>query len=311
MHSMTYLSTVLFSRDSPMNSRHRRPAEFRFCVGIGVFVASSAFFLASASCQESTANKVVWSQEFDGESLDRNVWSYDVGGHGFGNGQLEFNTDRPENAYLRDGNLVIEARREAYGGNAFTSARIHTRGRFAFQYGDLEARIKVPDTADGIWPAFWMLGNSFPGTVWPKCGEADILEIGGKDAIAKGLQHRQINCALHFAGVGEQKTSLVEWYDAPVDLHLDYHLYKISWTPTHMKFFLDGKEFGSWDITAPEMKEYHQPFYPILNVAVGSWTHSYTGLDTPDKITATLPARMHVDWIRLYSHPETKLVQNK
>ncbi|QEF96620.1 Beta-glucanase precursor [Stieleria maiorica] len=272
------------------------------------FVVSAVLALSVPSPGEGLeAGKVLWSDEFDGPALDRTIWTHDVGGHGFGNGQLEYNTDRPENAYVRDGNLVIQARQEAYQGNAFTSARIHTRGGFAFQYGDLEARIKLPDTADGIWPAFWMLGNSFPETVWPKCGEADILEIGGKDGIESGLQHRKINCALHFAGVGEQKTSLVEWYDAPEDLHLDYHLYRISWTPTHMKFFLDGKEFGSWDITAPEMQEYHQPYFPILNVAVGSWTHSYTGLDKPEKITATFPARMYVDWIRLYGHPNTKV----
>ncbi|MCA9137429.1 MAG: glycoside hydrolase family 16 protein [Planctomycetales bacterium] len=276
----------------------------KLSVLLTVLVAMSG----SVKCQDPASGNVVWSEEFDGDSIDRSIWTHDVGGHGFGNGQLEYNTRRPENSYVRNGSLVIEARRESYGGNAFTSARMHTQGGFAFQYGDLEARIKLPDTADGIWPAFWMLGNNFPGTVWPKCGEADILEIGGKDGIEKGLQHRKINCALHFAGVDEQKTSLVQWFDAPADLHLDYHLYRISWTPKHMKFLLDGKEFGSWDITSPEMKEYHQPYFPILNVAVGSWTTSYTGLDTPEKISATLPARMHVDWIRLYGNKDTKVI---
>lgn len=272
-----------------------------------LLAATSITLTTAASCQEANSTKVVWSEEFDGDSIDRNTWKHDVGGHGFGNGQLEYNTERPENSYLRDGKLTLEARRESYKGNAFTSARMHTQGGFAFQYGDLEARIKVPNTADGIWPAFWMLGNNFPGAVWPKCGEADILEIGGKDGIKTGLQHRKINCALHFAGINEEKTSLVQWFDAPEDLHLDYHLYKISWTPKHMKFFLDNKEFGSWDISSPEMKEYHQPYFLILNVAVGSWTTSYTGLDTPEKITATLPARMHVDWIRLYGNSDTKV----
>ncbi|MEC9091071.1 MAG: glycoside hydrolase family 16 protein, partial [Planctomycetota bacterium] len=145
------------------------------------------------------AQEIVWRDEFNGENLDRETWTHDVGGHGFGNGQLEFNTARRENSYVKDGSLVIEARREKYLGREFTSARLNTQGRFAYQYGTLEARIQVPDTADGIWPAFWLLGNNFPAVQWPKCGEIDILEIGGKEGIAKGEQHRSINCALHFA----------------------------------------------------------------------------------------------------------------
>jgi len=204
-----------------VNHNLRRIAILNALTRLCMVGSAMIFSTAPVICQEPPSKKVVWSEEFNGDEIDRNTWTYDVGGHGFGNGQLEFNTDRRENSYLRDGSLVIEARRETYQGNAFTSARMLTRGRFAFQYGELEARIKVPDTADGIWPAFWMLGNNFPGVVWPKCGEVDILEIGGKDGIAKGLQQRQINCALHFAGVDEKKTSLVKWFDAPADLHRD------------------------------------------------------------------------------------------
>lgn len=96
---------------------------------------------------------VVWSDEFNGGSIDSAMWTYDVGGKGFGNGQLEYDTARRENSYIENGSLVIEARREDYFGNSFTSARMLTQGRFAFKYGSLEARIKVPDTADGLWPA--------------------------------------------------------------------------------------------------------------------------------------------------------------
>lgn len=264
-----------------------------------------------ASAQEKSSKRIVWSEEFNGDIIDRDTWNYDVGGHGWGNGQLEFNTDRPENSYIKDGRLVIEARRESFQGNAFTSARLHTNGKFAFQYGDLEARIKVPNTSDGLWPAFWMLGSGFPGVTWPKCGEADILEIGSKEGIKAGLQHRKINCALHFAGSNEQKVSLVKWHDALVDLHLDFHLYRISWTPKLMEFYLDGKRFGSWDITGANMTEYHKPFFPILNLAVGSFESSYTGLDSPNNITAPLPARMQVDWIRLSGHSDTEVYLNK
>ncbi|MDP6445510.1 MAG: glycoside hydrolase family 16 protein [Pirellulaceae bacterium] len=265
-------------------------------------------FLAGSVQAQSAKRRPVWSQEFNGDAIDRSVWTYDTGGHGFGNGQLEFNTDRPDNSYLKDGKLVIEARRERFEGREFTSARMHTQGRFAFQYGTLEARIQVPDTANGVWPAFWMLGDNFPAVAWPKCGEVDILEIGGKDAIRQGLQHRQINCALHFAGKSERKTSLVEWHNANADLHKDFHTYKLEWTPKSIRFFLDDREFGGWDISAPEFREYHQPFFPILNVAVGSWTSSYTAIDTPDKVTARFPARMQVDWVRLYANSHTKVL---
>ena len=258
--------------------------------------------------EEDADRQLIWSDEFDGKEIDRDVWKYDVGGHGWGNGQLEFDTGRPENSYIKDGNLVIEARREKYRGSEFTSARMHTQGRFAFQYGTLEARIQVPDTADGIWPAFWMLGNNFPGVVWPKCGEVDILEIGGREGILQGLQHRRINCALHFSGRDEKKTSLVAWHQADVDLDAGFHVYQLQWTPNSMRCLLDNVEYGAWDITEPEFREFHQPFFPILNVAVGSWTSSYTTIDTPEKVTATFPARMHVDWIRLYANEHTQVV---
>ena len=135
--------------------------------------------VVSTTCPSVKAQQIVWSDEFNGSEIDRQIWTHDVGGHGFGNGQLEYNTARRENSYVQDGHLVLEARREQYQGKSFTSARMLTQGRFAFQYGTLEARIKVPDTANGIWPAFWMLGNNFPAIEWPKSGEADILEIGG------------------------------------------------------------------------------------------------------------------------------------
>jgi beta-glucanase (GH16 family) len=273
--------------------------------------ATVLFLVISLSACGPVYSEVVWSDEFDGDRIDSATWTYDVGGHGFGNGQLEYDSARRENSYIENGNLVIEARREDYFGKSFTSARMLTQGRFAFQYGSLEARIKVPDTADGLWPAFWMLGNNFPAIDWPKCGETDILEIGGKDGIAKGLQRRKINCALHFADADGKKGMHDAWYDAPADLNLDYHLYKISWTPKHMKFYLDGVEFASFDITPGHLREFHQPCFLILNLAVGGWDPSYTGVYSPDAVTAKFPAKMYVDWIRLSRNPHTTIYLGK
>ena len=256
-------------------------------------------------------SQVVWSDEFNGDRINPEIWIHDVGGHGFGNGQLEFDTARRENSYLENGSLVIAARREQYFGKPFTSARLVTQGRFAFLYGTLEARIKVPDTANGVWPAFWMMGNNFPAITWPQSGEIDILEIGGKAGITAGLQRRQINSALHFADAAQRKKSNVSWYDAPADLNRDYHVYKVSWTPQHLKFFLDDIEYGSWDITSAHLREFHQPCFPILNVAVGGWDTSYTGISRPQDVTASFPAKMLVDWIRLTKNAHTKTFLGK
>lgn len=259
---------------------------------------------------------LIWSDEFDGTEIDKNVWTYDIGGWGWGNGQLEYNTARRENSYIENGNLVIEARREFYQeatANEFTSARMLTQGRFAFKYGTLEARIKLPNVANGLWPAFWLLGNNFDAVLWPECGEIDIVEIGSKAGIEQGVQNKKINAAIHYDTVdnGEFDPATYEfdagWLDAPVDLHLDYHLYKLEWTPTDVTAYLDGVPFWSFNITGDHLREFHQPHFPILNIAVGSWPTGYTGIYDPAGITAPFPARMYVDWIRLYSHPETEI----
>jgi beta-glucanase (GH16 family) len=249
----------------------------------------------------------VWSDEFNGDVIDSGTWTYDVSGGGFGNGQFEYATARHENSYTTNGNLVIEARRENYLGNSFTSARMLTQGRFAFKYGTLEARIKMPNTANGLWPAFWMLGNNFSGIAWPGCGEVDIVEMGSKAGIEQGLQQEKINCAMHFSGATGQYANNVAWTNAPVDLSLDYHRYKVSWTPTSITFYLDDVPYGSWDITAAHLSEFHQPMFPILNIAIGGYDPSYTGVYSPAAVTATFPARMYVDWIRLYDNPDTQL----
>ena len=269
------------------------------------------YLLVSVLGNGLAAAATVWSDEFNGSAIDTGTWTYDVSGGGFGNGQFEFDTARHENSYTTNGNLVIEARRESYSGNQFTSARMLTQGRFAFKYGTLEARIKMPNTANGLWPAFWMLGNNFSGIAWPGCGEVDIVEMGSKDGISQGLQQKRINCALHFSDAGGQYANYVSWTNAPVDLSLDYHRYKMSWTQTNITFYLDDFRYGSLDITAAAFSEFHQPMFPILNLAIGGYDPSYTGVYSPAAVTALpaagSPARMSVDWIRLYDNPDTQL----
>ena len=128
----------------------------------------------SWSATSTAQSTLIWSDEFDGDRIDRSTWTFTTGGSGNGNGELQFYTAASENAYLDDGKLVIEARREQMEGKEFTSARLHTNGRMAFKYGTIEARIKLPRLDNGLWPAFWMLGNNFGIDGWPKSGEWDI-----------------------------------------------------------------------------------------------------------------------------------------
>jgi beta-glucanase (GH16 family) len=268
---------------------------------------AAGLLLAASLNAAPSFGAVVWSDEFNGPNIDPAIWTYDVGGGGFGNGQFEFDTARHENSYITNGNLVLEARRENYQGNAFTSARMLTQGRFAFKYGTLEARIKMPNTANGLWPAFWMMGNNAGAITWAQCGELDIVEMGSKEGISMGLQQERMNCALHYADAGGVHGMYVAWTNAPVDLSQDYHLYKMSWTPFEISFSLDGVPYGTWDITADYLSEFHQPFFPILNIAIGGYDPSYTGVYSPGGVTATLPARMYVDWIRVSDNGYTEL----
>jgi beta-glucanase (GH16 family) len=268
-------------------------------IAISIVVSTLAVGTAAAA--------VVWSDEFSGSAIDPGTWTYDVGGGGFGNGQFEYDTARHENSYVTNGNLVIEARRENYLGNQFTSARMMTQGRFAFKYGTIEARIKMPNTANGLWPAFWMMGNNSGAIPWAQCGELDIVEMGSKDGIDLGLQQERMNCALHYSDAANVHGMFVSWTNAPVDLSLDYHNYKMSWTPAAITFYLDDVAYGSWDITADYLSEFHQPFFPILNIAIGGYDPSYTGVYSPGAVTATFPARMYVDWIRVSDNAYTEL----
>ncbi|MEN6306190.1 MAG: Ig-like domain-containing protein [Anaerohalosphaeraceae bacterium] len=266
---------------------------------------SALIFLLAAG---TVYSDLIWSDEFDGPAIDKNVWTYDIGGGGWGNGELQYYTSRPENAYIEDGKLVIQALRESYGGRQFTSARLLTQGRFAFKYGTLEARIKMPDIADGLWPAFWLLGNNFGPIDWPDCGETDIVELGSRSALDAGLANRRLNAAAHWDYNGNYASHAV-FTDAPVNLNEDYHLYKLSWTPTMMRAYLDGVEFWSLDISNPEasfLQEFHQSAFVVMNLAIGGW--NYVKINEPAEITASFPARMYVDWLRLYSNPSTEIV---
>ncbi|WP_375418726.1 family 16 glycosylhydrolase [uncultured Hymenobacter sp.] len=270
---------------------------------------SALFGLASVGAAQAQQQQLVWEENFDGPTINANNWTYDLGDGcaigvcGWGNNELETYTNRPENARIENGNLVIEARREALQGKSFTSARLKTLGRVQFKYGTLEARIKVPNLQNGLWPAFWMLGAT---GVWPASGEVDIMEMGSAAAIAAGLTNRRVGGATHWENNGAHAAYDTK-YDSPTDLTTDYHVYRMSWDSQFIRMFIDDREYYAINIAqaaAADLEEFHRAQFILLNLAVGG---QYVGINSPSGITAALPATMQVDYVRLYQRPGDEL----
>lgn len=234
--------------------------------------------------------ELVWSDEFEGDSgtlPDAAKWTYDLGTgqNGWGNNELQTYTNNPQNISLDgSGNLLITARK--VNGN-YTSSRIKTQGLFTQQYGKIEARIKTP-TGAGIWPAFWMLGENISTVSWPECGEIDIMEQKGKFSnITYGTIHGP-----GYSG-GQSISGPFALQNGRFDT--DYYLYAVEWNSKKIDFFVNGylyKRITPND--APGKWVFNQPFFLILNVAVGG---NFGG---PPNANTPFPGIMSVDYVRVY-----------
>ena len=230
---------------------------------------------------------LVWHDEFDGNTLDPSNWTYDIGGGGWGNGEAEYYTDRPENVRVENGMLIIEARRELYQKLPFTSARLKTQGLQTFQYGRIEARIKVP-AGSGTWPAFWMLGSDIDQRPWPGCGEIDIMEYLGKDPTA-------ILGTMHGPGYSGAQ-GLTKSYRQGSSIADDFHTYAVEWDATQISWFFDGVKYSTYtraDIGSREWV-FNQPFFIMLNMAIGG---TLGGLAGPSTV---FPLQLQVDYVRVF-----------
>ena len=253
--------------------------------------SSSSSETTSSSSAEPAA-QYLWNDEFDGESIDLNKWTFDIGtgASGWGNNEWEYYTDRKENAYVKDGVLHIRAQKEDYEGQKYTSARMLTKGKFAFKYGTVEARIALP-TGKGIWPAFWMLGENFDTVGWPACGEIDIIEAVNTENKIYGTNHWANGT--EYATYGNNTGN---YRDQKFELDItQFHTYKFTWDEKYIRMFVDDFMYHEILIEGNEgdTEEFHKPFFFLLNVAVaGNWP----GFEVDD---SQFPNEMLVDYIRV------------
>lgn len=253
----------------------------------------ATFLVTVAGCSSSTdapPRSLVWSDEFDGAAgtaPNPATWSYEEG-EDWGNAQLEFTTNRTQNAALDgQGNLVITARRESFRGRQYTSARLITAGKRTFQYGRIEARMKLP-RGRGLWPAFWMLGADFPATSWPAAGEIDIMEY-------RGQEPSTVVGSLHGPGYSGGSARTMSKTLRATRFDNSFHVFAVEWSPNKIEHYVDGQLYFTStpaDVKGPWVFE--KPFFLLLNVAVGG---NFVG--APDAITE-FPQQMVVDWVRVY-----------
>lgn len=228
----------------------------------------------------------VWADEFNGPEIDRSKWTFEIGTgvNGWGNWEQQFYTDRRENAFIRDGALVIRAVKENMGGYPYTSARLITKGKYEVKYGKFEMRAKLPD-GEGTWPAFWLLGSNIDQVSWPACGEIDIMETVGKDPCNNhGSTHQP----------GADTTST---YHSNNCFKNDWHTFAANWQPGRVEFFVDGQLYkttntaetnGKWIFDQGNM-------FILLNLAVGG---QWPGNPNPN--SNWQPQEFIVDWVRVH-----------
>ncbi|HYL63003.1 MAG TPA: glycoside hydrolase family 16 protein [Candidatus Methylomirabilis sp.] len=276
-----------------------RALPFLAAVSASIFTVFGCFVIVDRRLPTPAGWALAWSDGFSGaknSAPDPTKWTYDLGGRAWGNHELETYTNRPENALIEKGRLVIIARREKYTGTDgitrdYTSARLKTQRLFAQKYGRFEARIKIPK-GQGIWPAFWMLGNDIPTNGWPRCGEIDIMENVGREL---GTNHGSLH------GPGANGTaSLTSIFTLPAGHKLadDFHVYSVEWEPEAVRFYVDSNLYATFSPSqwpAGATWVFDHPFFIVLNVAVGGdWPGS------PDA-TTKFPQRMLVDYVRVYT----------
>jgi len=245
---------------------------------------------------EQTYTTMVWQDEFDQDgSLDPDKWTFDIGTGveifgqpGWGNNELQYYTDRPENVVVEDGMLQITAREESFEGSDYTSARILTRGIFQRTYGRFEARIQLP-FGQGIWPAFWLLGDDSGGTVsWPQIGEIDIMEYRGQEPLV-------VHGSVHGPGYSAGNAETARYMLTNGRFDTEFHVFAIEWEPDEIRYYVDDTLYNTItpDDVSGDWVFNDNTFYIIMNIAVGG---SFVG---PPNNNTPFPQTMLVDYVKV------------
>lgn len=266
-----------------------------------IFFLFSIFTVTFFSCSTdekqtvTTKTELVFEDNFDiNGALNSTVWNYEIGrgpgNDGWGNNELQYYTDRPENIIIENGMLKITAIKALYLGSSFTSARITTKGKYEKKYGRFEARMKLP-SGKGLWPAFWMLGNNIDTATWPLCGEIDIMEN-------KGSQPTIISSAIHGPGYSGGNPAFKSYTFANSRVDTEFHIYGIEWGPKYINFYVDDVLYNqltpqSTNVTGEWVFD-ENPFFMLLNLAVGG------NFDGAPAASTTFPQTMLVDYVRVY-----------
>lgn len=280
---------------------------FRTSLLVSLLLASVTFSCEQpedvAGCQFPTdlenSYELVWNDEFEDASIDDSKWSYDLGDGcdigicGWGNNELEYYTDRSENAYLSDGKLVIEARKETplyLNQHAYTSARMVTRGKADFRYGRVDVKARLP-VGQGLWPAIWMLPTDYAYGGWPRSGEIDIMEYVGSEP-------DRVFGTIHYGHDYWRFTTEGYTKEEGPNFSEDFHVFTLLWNEDCIMMMVDGQKVSgphSRSTTLPTTWPFDQNFHLLLNVAVGG---TLPGNPTP---STQFPQKMEVDYVRVYS----------
>ena len=269
---------------------------------------------------ETDGYKLVWQDLFDGESLNLDRWNIEVNGDGGGNAELQYYTARLDNVRVGDdgegnGCLILTAKKEVYNGKQCTSGRITTKNKIAFKHGKIEAAIKLPQTANGLWPAFWMMGNDFDQVGWPRCGETDIMEFGNATGIANGTQDRYFNGACHWGTAWNDHRQHANAITNSYSLQDgEFHIYTCIWDQDKVAMYVDLDKNPNaspyYIMTIPETTTdqthpgyyFHKENFILFNLAVGG---NFPGIWDINSITAlnegnNYQQSMYVNYVKIY-----------
>ena len=264
--------------------------------------------------------QLVWNEDFTDASLDRDVWNVEVNGDGGGNNELQYYCEKGVSLGVEPTTgkhcLILTATKENYQGKKCTSGRVNTKNKMYYTFGRIDARIKFPRTANGLWPAFWQMGNNYDQVGWPRCGETDIIELGHQNAFSNGTQDRYFNGAMHVGSAWNTVWSDAQSVTWPYSVEDTFHIVTMIWTPNSIDMYMDKEahpENGAYfhaDLEPNDNADYNRqlvfgkPNFIIANLAVGG---NFPGIWDVNGITAfnSGAQMMYIDWIRIYQSDET------